>query len=189
MWHPWKRRIADLEAREQRLIDDLDDARRERDTERFNNGIITRQFCEADAANKRLHGRNVHLTEQLGKAREAANDGALDEMGRRLDRALHACARYRAEAAEDRAAAMTAHQRMKDALDAADRARVAGRSDLVRQLGLSEDARRSLAGQIATLQTANEALTREAYDRSVTTAAAARPKPGPPTSAKPEVTA
>ncbi|MER8158118.1 hypothetical protein [Streptomyces sp. NPDC094472] len=97
MWHPWKRRIADLEAREQRLIDDLDDARRERDTERFNNGIITRQFCEADAANKRLHGRNVHLTEQLGKAREAANDGALDEMGRRLDRALRACARYRAD--------------------------------------------------------------------------------------------
>lgn len=179
MWHPWKRRIADLEARERRLIDDLDDARRERDTERFNNGIVTRQFCEADAANKRLHGRNVHLTEQLERAREAAQDGALDEMGARLDRALRACARYRAEAAEDRAAAMTAHRQMKEAHDAADRARVAGCSDHIRQLGLSEGARRSLAEQLATVQAANDSMCREQVAAAGTLAAppATVPKP------------
>lgn len=179
MWHPWKRRIAELEARVRRLVDDLDDARRERDTERFNNNTIARQVFEADAALKRVHGRNVHLTEQLERAREAAQDGALHEMGTRLDRALRACARYRREGAEDRAAAMTAHQAAKDARTAAARAQVVGRADLVRRLHLADRARASLAEQLATVQAANDSMCREAVDRAGTLAvpAATVPKP------------
>lgn len=94
MWGAKKQRIAELEARVRQLADERDDARRDAETERFNNVTMARQVWEADAANKRLYGRNRHLTEQLEQAREAARDGALDEMGRRLDRALHVCARY-----------------------------------------------------------------------------------------------
>lgn len=118
-------------------------------------------LAEADAANRRLHGRNQHLTEQLETAREAAQDGALEEMGHRLDRALRACARYRAEGAEDRAAAMTAHQDAKDARTAAARAQVVGRADLVRRLHLADRARASLAEQLATVQAANDSMCRE----------------------------
>ncbi|MEV5770128.1 hypothetical protein AB0L49_02490 [Streptomyces antimycoticus] len=88
---------ADLRAQLDRMRERAENAEATVKTERNARGIVVRQFCEADAANKRLHGRNVHLTEQLERAREAAQDGALDEMGARLDRALRACARYRAE--------------------------------------------------------------------------------------------
>lgn len=59
---------------------------------------LARQLAETNAANIRLDGRNRRLTEQLERAHEAANDGALDDIGRRLDRALRACARYRSDA-------------------------------------------------------------------------------------------
>lgn len=112
MWHPWKRRMAELEARTQRLADALADARRDVRTERTAREIAIRVACEAEtarqalagqlaeaeAANIRLDGRNRRLTEQLERAHEAAQDGALDEMGNRLDRALRACVRYRSDA-------------------------------------------------------------------------------------------
>lgn len=84
MWHPWKRRIAELQARVEQLAEQRDEARAE--------------LVESRATVVRLAGRNTRLTELLEVAREAAQDGALDEMGRRLDRALRACARYRADA-------------------------------------------------------------------------------------------
>ncbi|MEU9792934.1 hypothetical protein AB0E27_20290 [Streptomyces sparsogenes] len=160
MWHPWKRRIAQLQARVEQLAEQRDNARRE--------------LAESRATIVRLAGRNSRLTELLEVAQEAAQDGALDEMGRRLDRALRACARYRAEAAEDRAAAMTAHQRMKQALAELDLARVTGRTDLIRRLDLAERARRSLAEQLATVQAANDAMCRE---RVPTTRSRIVPKP------------
>ncbi|TMU98063.1 hypothetical protein [Streptomyces sp. DASNCL29] len=98
MWGSKNRRIAELQDRVAQLVDERDAALRAVETERTARSIAVRQFCEAAAANKRIHGRNVHLTEQLERAREDANDGALDEMGARLDRALRACARYRADA-------------------------------------------------------------------------------------------
>lgn len=167
MWGAKRRRIAELEARVEQLADERDEALRDVETERFNNIIMARQLCEADAANKRLYGRNRHLTEQLENAREAAQDGALDEMGARLDRALRACARYRAEGAEDRAAAMTAHRQLKEKDAELARAQVAASADIIRRCELAERARDSYAAQIAVLQKANEAQYREDYDRAL----------------------
>ncbi|MEU8473712.1 hypothetical protein [Streptomyces hygroscopicus] len=100
MWTS-KRRLReerdDFRAQLDRMRDRAETAERTVETEQSARNIMARQLREADAANKRIHGRNVHLTEQLERAREAAQDGALDEMGRRLDRALRACARYRAD--------------------------------------------------------------------------------------------
>ncbi|MFI0768578.1 hypothetical protein ACH4TQ_27380 [Streptomyces sp. NPDC021218] len=52
------------------------------------------ELAESRATVIRLAGRNDELSNRLERANEAANDGALDEMGARLDRALRACARY-----------------------------------------------------------------------------------------------
>ncbi|MEU0808744.1 hypothetical protein [Streptomyces sp. NPDC005970] len=101
MWTS-KRRLReerdDLRAQLNRMRERAETAESTVETEQFARNTMARQFAEADAANRRLHGRNVRLTEQLERAHEAAQDGALDEMGRRLDRALRACARYRTEA-------------------------------------------------------------------------------------------
>lgn len=59
-----------------------------------------RQAAEAETAARRTAGRNTHLTDQLDAAHRAADDGALDAVGRRLDRALRACAAYRQQLAE-----------------------------------------------------------------------------------------
>ncbi|MCP9205548.1 hypothetical protein [Streptomyces cucumeris] len=90
--------IADLRAQLDRMRERAETAESNEKTERHNRRLITRQFCEADATNIRLEGRVRRLTDQLERAHEAAQDGALDEMGGRLDRALRACARYRADA-------------------------------------------------------------------------------------------
>lgn len=83
MWHPWKRRIAELQARVAEFAEQRDEARTE--------------LAASRATVIRLAGRNTRLTEQLELAYKQADDGALEEMGARLDRALRACARYRAE--------------------------------------------------------------------------------------------
>ncbi|MFI7315191.1 hypothetical protein [Streptomyces hygroscopicus] len=171
---------ADLRAQLDRMRERAENAEADARTERVTRDTAIRQLGEADAANRRLHGRNVHLAEQLEQAREAAQDGALDEMGRRLDRALRACARYRAEAVEDHAAVMTAHRQLKEKEAQLDRARVEGRTDLIRRLGLAQQARRSLAEQLATVQAANDSMCREAVDRAGMLAAppaTAVPKP------------
>lgn len=164
MWTS-KRRLreenADLRAQLDRMRQRAETAERTAETEQHSRSIMARQVCEADAANRRLHGRNQHLTEQLETAREAAADGALDEMGHRLDRALRACARYRAEGAEDRAAAMTAHQDAKDARAELARARVEGHADLIRELGLAKRAQASLAEQLDVVQKSNDFMCRE----------------------------
>lgn len=159
---------ADLRAQLDRMRERAETAERTVKTEQVARSIMARQFGEADAANTRLAGRNQRLTELLERAREAAQDGALDEMGARLDRALRACARYRADAAEDRAAAMTAHQQLKDAELA--RARAAGNAGLIRELQLARQARASLAAQLADVQKVNDFMCREAVDRAGTLA-------------------
>ncbi|MGW3428934.1 hypothetical protein ACWDHW_13400 [Streptomyces melanosporofaciens] len=80
MWGAKNRRIAELQNRIAELAEQRDEARAE--------------LAESRATVIRLAGRNTTLAERLEHAHEAANDGALDEMGARLDRALHACARY-----------------------------------------------------------------------------------------------
>lgn len=157
---------ADLRAQLYRMRERAETAERTVKTEQTTRSIMARQFGEADAANTRLAGRNQRLTELLERAREAAQDGALDEMGARLDRALRACARYRADAAEERAAAMTAHQQLKDAKLA--RARAAGNARLIRELDLTKRARASLAAQLADVQASNDHMCREAAARAGT---------------------
>lgn len=161
MWHPWKRRIAELRARVEQLAEQRDDARRE--------------LANSRATVIRLTGRNTELTERLERAHEAAQDGALDEMGHRLDRALRACARYRKEVAEDQAATIAAIRQLKEKDAEIARARAAGRADVVRELELCKRARRDLAGQLATVQASNDFMCREAVDRAGNLAI---PKPG-----------
>ncbi|WP_432010138.1 hypothetical protein [Streptomyces cucumeris] len=90
--------IADLRAQLDRMRIRAEKAEHTVKTEQFARSVMARQCAEKDAANKRVTDRAQRLTEQLERAQEAAGDGALDEMGGRLDRALRACARYRADA-------------------------------------------------------------------------------------------
>lgn len=80
MWGSKNRRITELQTRIAELAEQRNEARAE--------------LAESRATVIRLAGRNNELSNRLERANEAANDGALDEMGARLDRALHACARY-----------------------------------------------------------------------------------------------
>ncbi|MEU1800815.1 hypothetical protein [Streptomyces sp. NPDC019937] len=145
MWHPWKRRITELQARVAELAEQRTELRAE--------------LAESRAAVIRLAGRNDELSDRLELTRAVRGKQA-KQLRARLDRVLRACARYRREGAEDQAAAMTAHQAMKDALDAADRARVAG-ADALRRLELSERARRDLDAQLAAEQKSNDFMCRE----------------------------
>ncbi|NUH35312.1 hypothetical protein HUF15_00760 [Streptomyces samsunensis] len=83
MWGAKKRRIAELTAR----VTELAEQRHE----------LRKELAGSRATVIRLAGRNSSLAERLELAHQAASDGALDEMGARLDRALRACVRYRAD--------------------------------------------------------------------------------------------
>lgn len=63
---------------------------------------LARWLAEAEAANKRLAGRNTRLAELLTTAREAQDDQAIEHIHDRLDRALRAVVRWRADAADAR---------------------------------------------------------------------------------------
>jgi hypothetical protein len=80
-------------------------AARVAETEYAARQIITRQNAEIDAALMRIEGRNRRFSELLETAYEAQNDGELERLMDRLERALRACARYRADLA-DRAGAL-----------------------------------------------------------------------------------
>ncbi|MCI0386199.1 hypothetical protein [Streptomyces sp. CNQ085] len=62
-----------------------------------------RRAASAEAAAKRTHDRNRVLTELLDEARHANGDYDLDRMEARLERALRAVARLRAENTDQRA--------------------------------------------------------------------------------------
>lgn len=61
----------------------------------FNRKQVLRQLAEADAANRRLAGRNLELGVRLSAYAESDQE-YLAGLERRLERVLRACARYRA---------------------------------------------------------------------------------------------
>ncbi|WP_424891853.1 hypothetical protein [Streptomyces sp. XH2] len=108
---------------------------------------LRRVLGEADAEVKGLDGRLKQSHELLKKARQ--DQGAeVAQLRSRLERAVGACARYRAEVADARRP----------------RPAAPGGSTLM----LSERARRSLAEQLASVQAANDSMCRELADRSGT---------------------
>lgn len=92
----------DLRARLATMRDQRDDAREQITAEQYRAAVAERRAASAEAAAKRTHDRNQILTELLDEARGANGDYALDLMEARLERALRAVARLRAENAEQR---------------------------------------------------------------------------------------
>lgn len=84
-----------LTAQNERLRDERDDAYEARNIAVFNRTQVLRQLAEADAANRRLAGRNLELGVRLAAYAEADPE-YLDALEKRLARALRAVVRYRA---------------------------------------------------------------------------------------------
>lgn len=82
-----------LTAQNERLRDERDDAYKARDTAVFNRAQVLRQLAEADAANKRLAGRNLELAVRLSAYAESDPE-YLAGLEKRLDRIRRATARY-----------------------------------------------------------------------------------------------
>lgn len=83
-----------LTAQNERLRDERDDAYKARDTAVFNRTQVLRQLAEADAANRRLAGRNLELAVRLSAYAESDPE-YLASLEKRLARALRAVVRYR----------------------------------------------------------------------------------------------
>lgn len=66
-----RREIAELEEYVDRLRAERDTARAGQATAEFNREQILRQLAEADAANRRLHGRNLELGRQVSALAES----------------------------------------------------------------------------------------------------------------------
>jgi chromosome segregation ATPase len=143
----YERDMADMRDQREQLRAQRDMAARDRDAYQAAARTAARQFAEADAANKRLYGRNRTLNERLEASRDAlgVDSEYVGQLEQRLARALRACTRYRAEL-------VTAPTRLH--------------TPLIADLRRSEQARRSLDEQMRTLQAANEAMTRELKERS-----------------------
>lgn len=106
---------------------------------------IGHQLAEADAANRRLDGRNRALAEQLKTAQTKSgfDKGRAEMTARRIARLRKAVASARAEVAK---------------------ARRQGPAGMASELHRSEKARAALDSQISVLQRSNEAQARELYD-------------------------
>jgi hypothetical protein len=76
-----------------RLRAERDTARQERDTAVVNRRQVVQQNAELDAANRRLHDRNLELGRRISALTESDPE-YLTALETRLDRALKACARY-----------------------------------------------------------------------------------------------
>lgn len=148
-----RRTYTDLAVRYERLLAERDTLRETCAAQQTARVAVSRQLGEADAANKRLYGRNQELGRLLDTARAAQGEAANEELTTRLDRALRACARYRTQIGELRRPRPTPP---------------AGR--FASLLERSERARRSLDEQLATVQAANDSLCRDAADRAQTLA-------------------
>ncbi|MBH1939128.1 hypothetical protein I5Q34_33550 [Streptomyces sp. AV19] len=128
----------------------------ERDAERAAQRELRRLLSEAEADVRRLDGQVRRLEGLLRTAgREHGAEAA--RASARLDRAVRACARYRAEATELRRRPGP----------------FGGRS-----LALAEQARRSLAEQLEAVQRSNDVMCRQLVDRAGTLAK--RPPVGEP---------
>lgn len=80
----------------------------------FNRQQIGWQLAEADAANKRLAGRNLELGVRLSAYAESDPE-YLAVLERRLERAVRACARYRTAGRREERRADRLQQRLDDA--------------------------------------------------------------------------
>ena len=122
-----RRRYDDLYARYQRLVAANHRLKDQCDAEREAKLIVVRQYIETDL---------------LDQARATQDDGLVDQLAARLERALRACARYRAELAvlpPDRRRSLS----------------------LAMRLELAERARRSLDVQLRQVQAVNDVMCRE----------------------------
>ena len=88
-----RRRVDDLAAQHQYTVEQFAKASKARDTAEFNRGQALRQLAEAEAANRRLAGRNLELGVRLSAYAESDPEYVAG-LEKRLDRALKACARY-----------------------------------------------------------------------------------------------
>lgn len=154
---PMKRTLrrdnADLRRLYRRAIAERDDAREQRDTEREDRRIIGRQLAAEQAAVVRLTGLTKRMKARLEQVLDDGTDGEYTRLTRRLERITLEYWALRETVGTDQ-------------VPPADRQ--AGRSQLVRDLELSERARRSLAAQCEELRAANDAMSREAVDRAGT---------------------
>lgn len=133
-----RREIAELEEYITRLRAERDKARAERDTAVYNRQQIGRQLAEADAANKRLAGRNSVLQERLEQREDYTEAAYVVQVEKRLDRLARGTARWMAALWAERAESIRL-------------ARQAGEADrrvlnLVREVAEIRDARRHIDG-------------------------------------------
>ncbi|WP_158073017.1 hypothetical protein, partial [Streptomyces kebangsaanensis] len=98
-----RREIAELEEYITRLRAERDKARAERDTAVYNRQQIGRQLAEADAANKRLAGRNSVLQERLEQREDYTEAAYVVQVEKRLDRLARGTARWMAALWAERA--------------------------------------------------------------------------------------
>lgn len=99
--------LAAARAEASRLREQRDTARNDEETARFNRERILRQLAAADAANRRLSGRNLELGARLAQYAEADPEYAAS-LEARLKRALRAAVRYRSDLREEKRRADTA---------------------------------------------------------------------------------
>ena len=104
-----RRRIADLEAREQRLLARVKELESELSAAKH---LGRTQLAQADAAHRRLHDRNQRLVVVLDQARAAQGNEEYDQLHTRLERTLRACARYRQQLATARRDQATTQQQL-----------------------------------------------------------------------------
>jgi hypothetical protein len=90
-----------------RLREQRNTAVRDEETARFNRERILHQLADADAANRRLSGRNLELGARLAQYAEADPEYAAS-LEARLKRALRAAVRYRSDLREEKRRADTA---------------------------------------------------------------------------------
>lgn len=108
MWFVSRRRYEEARATADRLRAERDEAREDRDIAVRNRRQALGQLLNADAANRRLHGRNLELGRRLAAAAEADPDHLAD-----LEQELAAA---REEAAVEKRRADRLQERLDDAV-------------------------------------------------------------------------
>lgn len=108
-------RYDDARAEAERQRRRADTAERHKVMAVFNRTQVLKQNADADAANRRLHARNLELGRRLSALTESDPEYAAG-LERRLQRALKACRRYRAGLAEQTRRGDHLQARLDDAL-------------------------------------------------------------------------
>jgi hypothetical protein len=130
----------DLRTRVRKLVEERDEARDGEQAAVKGAAVVSRHLAGAEAAAKRTADRNQRLVELLELARAAQDDDGYAALQARLERALRACARYRAQLPARRGT---------------------DRLSLAMLLELSERARASLDTQLRTVQQSTARQERE----------------------------